>query len=170
MQKTRIRALCVTAMMTALSIIVERFFVPTFQGQPFRIDFGNIPILMCGIACGPFWAALCGAVGDILGCYFNGYAPFPLLTVTPLLVGLIPAFAAKANINRKVYFTALVFTYIAAEILWTPFGLSVMRGTAFGAEFAVNLPAACLQTVVDPIIIYCILKSRVIERTGMMSR
>lgn len=168
MQKSKIRSLCITSMMIALSIIVERLIVPTFQGQPFRIDFGNIPILVCGLACGPVFAGLCGAIGDILGCYFNGYAPFLLLTVSPVIVGLIPAFAAKSS--RRVYFAVLICTYIAAEILWTPFGLSLMRGTSYGAEFAINLPASLVQTVMDSVIIYCIIKSRILERTGIVSK
>ena len=170
MQKSRIRLLCVTAMMSSLSIIIERLIVPTFQGQPFRVDFGNIPILMCGIACGPLWAGVCGALSDILGCYFNGYAPFIPLTLTPVIVGVLPAFALKSNATRRLYYAVLVCAYIVAEIFWTPLGLSLLRGTAYSAEFAVNLAAACVQTVTDPIIIYCIIKSRILERTGMISR
>ncbi len=176
MQKQRIKAICMTAMMTALSIIIERLIVPTFQGQPFRFDLGNIPIVLCGVFCGPVYGALCGGISDILGCYFNGYAPFLPLTLSPVLVGAIPAvidrkcgrfFGHRKNIALYI---SLVATYVAAEIFWTPFGLSLMKGTRYGVEFAINFPAACIQTVVDIVLIYVILKSRIIERTGLVSK
>ncbi len=170
MQKYRIKPICITAMMTAMSIIVERMIVPTFQGQPFRFDLGNVPILVCGIACGPFWAGMCGVIGDILGCYFNGYAPFLPLTLSPLLVGVLPSFAVKMKKSRKVFFSSVVLTYLVAEIMWTPFALSMMKGTPYGAEFAVNLPAASIQTVVDIVLVYAIIKSRILERTGLVSK
>lgn len=168
--KQNIRFLTVTAMMTALSIIVERLIVPTFQGQLFRIDFGNVPILICAFVCGPFYGALCGVAGDILGCFFNSYAPFLPLTLTPFLVGFVPGFFEKKYNKTRLFFVSVIATYIAGEILWTPFALSLMKGTPFLPEFVINLPAAALQTVLDPVIVFIILKSRILEKTGVLSK
>ena len=169
MQKSKqnMRFLTITAMMTALSIIVERFFVPTFQGQPFRIDFGNIPILVCAFVCGPVYGALCGVLSDILGCIFNNYAPFLPLTLSPLLIGLVPGAFSKKYKSKKSFFIKIFVTYIIVEILWTPFGLCLMKGTPYFAEFGINLPAAALQTVIDPLIVFLIFKSRILEKMGV---
>lgn len=168
--KQNIRFLTITSLMTALSIIVERLIVPTFQGQPFRVDFGNVPILVCAFVCGPFYGALCGVAGDILGCFFNSYAPFLPLTLTPFLVGFVPgAFAKKYN-KTGLFFVAVLAAYVVGEILWTPFALSLMKGTPYFAEFGVNLPAAALQTVLDPVIVFLVIKSRILEKTGVLSK
>ncbi len=168
--KQNLRFLTITAMMTALSIVVERFIVPTFQGQPFRIDFGNIPILICAFVCGPVYGALCGVLGDVLGCIFNNYAPFLPLTVSPLLIGFVPGVFSKKYKSETVFFISVFVTYVIAEILWTPFGLSLMKGTPYFAEFVVNLPAASFQTVVDPLIVFLIFKSHILEKTEVLSK
>ena len=172
MQKNNksIRFLTITAMMTALSVVVERFIVPTFQGQPFRIDFGNIPILVCAFVCGPLYGALCGVLGDIIGCFFNSYAPFLPLTLSPFIVGFLPGLFSAKHKKLKVFFAMVLVAYVAAEILWTPYGLSLMKGTPYSAEFVINLPAATLQTVVDPLIVFLIIKSKVLEKTGVLSK
>lgn len=168
--RRNLKFLTITAMMTALSVIIERFIVPTFQGQPFRVDFGNIPILICAFVCGPVYGALCGVLGDIIGCFFNSYAPFLPLTVSPLLIGLIPGFFSKKSNVKTIFFMSVFMTYIIAEILWTPFGLAIMKGTPYLAEFVINLPAAAFQTVVDPLIVFLIFKSHILEKMGVLSK
>ena len=168
--KQNLRFLTITAMMTALSIIVERLIVPTFQGQPFRIDFGNIPILVCAFVCGPVYGALCGVLSDVLGCFFNSYAPFLPLTLTPFLVGFVPGLVAKKYFKTVQFFVSVIATYVVGEVSWTPFALGLMKGTPYFAEFVVNLPAAALQTVIDPVIVFVIIKSRILEKTGVLSK
>lgn len=168
MQKLKIKQICITAMMIALSIIIERLIIPTFQGQPFRIDFGNIPIIACSIVCGPFFGAVCGGVADMLGCQLNGYAAFLPLTLSPVIIGFFSGVAAKLRKKSLIFFASLIATYIAAEILWTPFGLYLLKGTSYAVEFSLNFPAALLQTIVDPILIYALLKSRILERTHLL--
>ncbi len=168
--KQNLRFLTITAMMTALSIIVERFIVPTFQGQPFRIDFGNIPILICAFVCGPVYGALCGVLGDVLGCIFNNYAPFLPLTVSPFLIGFVPGVISKKHKSETIFFVSVFVIYVIAEVLWTPFGLSLMKGTPYFAEFVMNLPAASIQTVVDPLIVFLIFKSHILEKTEVLSK
>ena len=169
-KKISVRYLTATAMMIAISIILERLIFPTFQGQPVRFDLGNIPIVICSVLCGPVYGLVCGIASDFIGCYLNGYAPFVPLMLAPAMVGFFPGVVSRITKKSPVFFGALVLIYIAAEILWTPFGLSLMKGTPYGADFSVNLPAAALQTVVDTLIIFVIFKSKILERTGLFKR
>ncbi len=168
MQKLKIKQICITAMMIALGIIIERLIIPTFQGQPFRIDFGNIPIISCSIVCGPFFGAVCGAISDMLGCQLNGYTAFLPLVLSPVIIGFFSGVAAKFRKKSFVFFAILIASYIVAEILWTPFGLYLLKGTSYAVEFTLNFPAALLQTIVDPILIYALLKSSILERTHLL--
>lgn len=167
MQKQKIKALCITAMMIALSIIIERMILPTFQGQTVRFDLGNIPIVVCSVVCGPLYGLLCGIVSDTLGCYLNAYAPFVPLMLSPAMVGFFPGVVSRFTKKTLPFFGFLILTYTAAEIFWTPFALSLMKGTAYTTEFSINLPVATLQTVVDTLVIFAIIKSRILERTGL---
>ena len=72
------------ALLVALDIILTRFL--SINTQFLRISLGMIPVAIAGIAFGPVWGGLCGAVGDVLGMLiFPSGAYFPGFTLTAAL-------------------------------------------------------------------------------------
>ena len=79
------------AMMIALNTVVNVYevnFTPTLK-------FGlTITVTsLAGLLTGFIGGAITGFLGDLLGCFIQGYAPIPLLSVSSTLMGLIPGLA-----------------------------------------------------------------------------
>ncbi len=135
------------ALLIALDVILTRFL--SIQTQFLRIGFGFLPIAVAGIAYGPVWGFICGAVGDILGMliYPTG-AYFPGFTLTAALTGVvfgILLYNNKTSIWRIVIASAIVcvFLNLLLDTLW----LNIMYGNAFFAilpgrliKCALNIP------------------------------
>jgi len=82
------KKIVLTAMLIALEIILTRFL--SIQTPIVRISFGFIPIVIIAIMCGPLFAGIGAAIGDIIGVsLFSAFAPFPGFTFTAFLAGVV---------------------------------------------------------------------------------
>lgn len=162
-KKANLKTITTAAMMAALSIILERFLpiTPPSNMMDIRITLSNIPIILTSALVSPIAGALCGIVSDLIGCFISGYAPFPLLTLAPLVMGLLPGIVLGKKGSYpfiKVLF-AVVITHILASVLITTFGLSVMRGVAFIPLLIARLPSMGINLVIDTVLVYILLKT-----------
>ena len=166
-KKSNIRALTQGAMMAALSIILERVIsiMPASNMMDIRISLSNVPIILAGIVISPVVGGICGVVSDIVGCFISGYAPFPILTLAPLIVGFLPGALirlCKWETNRqsfaKVAFVITV-SHIFASVHITTYGLSVMRGVPFVPMLITRLPSCGVNLFIDITLVYLLLKT-----------
>ena len=111
----------------------------------------------------------------MLGCFISGYAPYPALLLAPVLTGILPKliFTVLEKLRLKKYtlidtILAITLTNLIASVLWTTLGLSWMYGTTFTAQFILRFHVIILTTVFEIIIIYTLLKSKIIERTAKL--
>ncbi len=81
-----IDTLCRVSVLIALEVVLERFL--SFQTPLFRIGLGFVPLALCGIMYGPYWAAAAGCIADILGSFIAGLGFYPPITITAILTGL----------------------------------------------------------------------------------
>ena len=168
----RLRALAIGAMMAALSIVFERvlYITPASNALDFRIGLSNVPIILAGIAASPFIGAVCGVVSDIIGCFISGYAPFPLLTIAPLIMGFLPGFLLwiLCRNGKKYSFlkvaAAILITHIIASVLVTTIGLSVMNGTPFIPLLIERLPFCAINLAIDITLVYLLLKTQIFKK------
>lgn len=169
MFKFRLRQLTATAMLTALSIILERILsiTPASNTMDIRITFANIPIIIAGMLISPVMGAVCGVVSDLAGCIISGYAPFPILTAAPLVTGLVPALIVKAaGLDKKVdagfvykstvLVLAVTISHILSSVIITTYGLSVMRGVGYVPMLITRIPSMLIGLVIDAVMI-CVL-------------
>ena len=85
--KLPVRRIVECALLIALEIVLNRFVSFQLLGLKFGLSF--IPMALCGMLFGPWWAAGCYAVSDVLGYFFNPQgAYFPGFTLTCALMGL----------------------------------------------------------------------------------
>ncbi len=119
------------ALLIALDVILTRFL--SIQTQFLRIGFGFLPIAIAGIAYGPVWGLICGAVGDILGMLiYPSAAYFPGFTLTAALTGAvfgILLYNNKTSLVRIIIASAIVCICLnlGLDTLW----LHMMYGDAF---------------------------------------
>ena len=86
LKNINIRTLCRVSVLIALEIVLERFL--SIQTPFLRIGLGFVPLALCGIMYGPYWAAAAGGIADILGAFIAGLGFYPPITLTAILAGL----------------------------------------------------------------------------------
>lgn len=127
------------ALLSAISIILTRFFSFYVLDNTVRLGFGHIPILLAGILFGPFPGALAGIVSDLLGVLISpSYGFFPGFTIAAALTGLIPGllvkiFERKSLMGFKSIFGVVYLTEFFASILITTLSVSMYYGAPFKA-------------------------------------
>ena len=162
--KVSLKALTTGAMMATLSIILERVvaIMPASNMMDIRISLSNVPLILAGILVSPVIGGLSGVVSDIVGCFISGYAPFPLLTLAPLVIGFLPGALLCKKENGyafgKVFFS-IVVSHILASVLITTYGLSIMRGVHFVPMLLSRLPSCGINLIIDITLVYLILKT-----------
>lgn len=133
------------ALLVALDVILTRFL--SIQTQFLRIGFGFLPIAVAGIAYGPVWGFVCGAVGDILGMIiYPTAAYFPGFTLTAALTGVVFGlllYNNKTSIARIIIASVIVcvFLNLMLDTLW----LHIMYGDAFLAI----LPGRIIKCIIN---------------------
>ena len=175
-KKARLRAITAGAMMAALSIILERIIaiMPASNMMDIRISLSNVPIILAGILVSPLVGGICGIVSDIVGCFISGYAPFPILTAAPFVMGALPAlillFLGKNYKNDKTFAlwkvsVAITISHLIASVFITTLGLCVMRGSYFIPMLALRLPSIGINLVIDIVLVYLILRTPISKKT-----
>lgn len=132
------------ALLIAINVILTRFL--SIQTQFLRIDFGFLPVAFAGIAFGPFWGAVAGAAGDILGMIiYPTDTYFPGFTLTALLTGVIFGLLYRKKITfvRVLIVSAVVCLVLnlCLDTLW----LDIM----YGNGFFVILPARVIKCIIN---------------------
>lgn len=137
--------LACSALLIALDIILTRFLA--INTQFLRISLGMIPVAVAGMAFGPLWGGLVGAIGDILGMLiFPSGAYFPGFTVTAALTGIVYAlFVYKKEAKVISIALASVIVCIGLNLLLDTLWLNIM----YGSGFLAILPARAVKCIIN---------------------
>jgi len=164
--KSNLQKLTAGAMMAALSIILERILaiMPASNMMDIRISLSNVPLILAGVLVSPLVGGIAGIVSDIVGCFISGYAPFPILTIAPFVMGFLPGMPLRlCKTEAKLSFLkvtlAVAVSHIAASVIITTFGLSVMRGIGFIPMLITRLPSMGINLVIDIVLVYLLVKT-----------
>ena len=99
-----LRALCMAAMLAAMAVVLGYLAKLLFGTGPFRITFENLPIIFGGLLFGPFMGAVMAVVADLCSCLFSGQAPYPLISVGTMTIGLASGFLGNYLLLMDVLF------------------------------------------------------------------
>lgn len=169
--KTRTtRTLVSLALLCAMEIILARFCVIWITNSV-KITFEAIPILLAGLLFGPVAGALVGAASDILGSAFlSGLGWMPALTVTPILLGVLPGLLRPILLKHPTMPRLFAVTFpgfILGSMLWTTCWLSALYSTPLPALLMVRIPLYCVIGSLDTMAVYCLYRSGAFQRTGL---
>ncbi len=82
------RTISQIAAFIALEIVLNRFC--SFNTMGLKIGFAFVPIALCAMLYGPWWAAVAGALSDIVGANLFPLGPyFPGFTVVAAMMGAV---------------------------------------------------------------------------------
>lgn len=132
--KNKVKALIVTGLLAAISVVLLGFsvMVPLAGLPALRLSFFEIPIIIAGILYGPIAGALCGITSDLLGFLLFPKGPFfPGFTVSAALWGVIPGILFMINKSGKIKFNynllnSISILLIAAGVIGVLFSKGVL--------------------------------------------
>lgn len=101
MKKLNVKTIVFAAVLVAMNLVLSRVLAINI-GSTLRITVSATPIYLASLWFGPLVGGICGGLGDLLGCLVQGYAPNPLILVSSVLAGVIPAVFKKYVFRDKV--------------------------------------------------------------------
>lgn len=152
-----VTTIAVIGVFIALEIILERMFAIN-AGDFIRLSFGKICVILVGMWFGPLAGALTGGISDIIGALMQGYGVNPLITLSAVTWGVIPAIARvfmKGSTAKKlgIFAVSMVITSALCNLVITPLGLVMYYGTDYRAiiglrviQFAIATPIYIILT------------------------
>jgi len=86
-KKIPVRRIAECALLIALEVVLNRF--ASFQVLGLKIGLSFVPMALCAMLFGPWWAAVCYGLSDLIGALLFPFgAYFPGFTLTCALMGI----------------------------------------------------------------------------------
>ena len=140
------------AFLIALDVILTRFL--SIQTQFLRIGFGFLPVVIAGMAYGPVWGGLCGAIGDLLGMLIYPSGPFfPGFTITAALTGIVFGLILYKKRSLLRVFIASAIVCIALNLFLDTLWLDILYGSGYIALLPARIIKCALNIPIYTIII-----------------
>jgi len=163
----------ITAACIALSVILPMAF-HSIQNAGSIFSPIHMPVLLCGLICGPAFGLLCGLVGPLLSSLFTGMptmAYLPPMMVELAFFGLVGGLMINLIRTRKLYvdlYISLVVAMIAGRVvagiakalIFAPGSYSMAVWTT--SYFVTAWPGIIIQLALIPMIIFALMKARII--------
>ncbi|NCA66720.1 MAG: ECF transporter S component [Clostridia bacterium] len=179
MKKIKVRDMTITAMFIALGVIFPYIFhTAQISGQMFLPM--HIPVLLCGIICGPFLGGICAIATVPLCSVLTGMPPiYPMGTI---MIFELVAYAVSAGIlfrlikKLKINLIASLYITLIASMLigrgvyglvaYIVYGV-IGNGYAFKAfitsAFVTGLPGIAIQLALIPWLYILLKKAKLID-------
>ena len=169
-----VKKICVAAVCLALCCVLPGAFHSLGLGTAFSPL--HIPVLLCGIVCGPVFGVLCGIVGPVLSSVVTGMPGVQMLvSVVPelmtygLVTGLLMKLVHTGKIHADLYLSlgsAMVAGRIvggaAKALFYLGSGESFTLAVWVSSYFASTLPGILCHLILIPILVLMLEKAKVI--------
>ena len=96
-----VRTMVLMGMLIAMEIVMERWIAIPI-GDINRVSLGKCVVILSGLWLGPVGGAIVGMISDIIGALISGFAIAPLITVSSMMWGIIPALT-KPLIRKRFF-------------------------------------------------------------------
>ncbi len=171
MKSKKLRALIITAIFAAMSIVLGKFLqIPI--GDSIRISFENLPIMLASFMFGPIYGGACGLVADLLGCVLRGYSIIPLITVAAFLMGVIPGTLTR-YVFRKDKTPYVIISGMISHVVCSMAIKTFALHTVYGMAYEVLIPSRTLiytvTGIVESYLCVLLMKNRVIRKNMLGS-
>ena len=130
----------------------------------------HIPVLLCGLLCGPVYGLGCGILAPLLSHLFTGMPPTAML---PSMLCELAAYGMLSGILIRVIrtkwnllnlYTALIGAMICGRII-----NGVLNALIFNAgkySFLQAIPGIVIQLALIPLLVLALQKARLADRAG----
>lgn len=172
-QMTAVKKSIITAVCIALCVVLPQAFhaIPNAGVVYSPI---HIPVLLCGLICGPYFGILCGMAGPLLSALFTGMpaaAILPQMVIECAVYGFTAGLMMKLVSTRKIYadlYISLAIAMLSGRIIaGIAKALIFARGDFTVSAWAVSyfvtsLPGAVIQLILIPFVVFALIKAKLI--------
>ncbi len=158
-----VRTVVLLGLLTALTIVCERFLV--WQTPISRISLAFLPKAICGAMLGPIYSALICGVSDIVGFISVPQpGPFnPIITLASVLRGLIYGFLLYKKHDMKRIVLAALLDHLVAGMIVTTFALSIFIKNPISQVFLNTRVTSCLVGFAIEIIVFVLISDKLFD-------
>lgn len=162
MKKLNGRTIVFAAVLVAMNLVLSRVLAINI-GPTIRITISATPIYLASLWFGPLVGGICGGLGDLLGCLIQGYAPNPLILVSSVLSGVLPAvfkkYVFRDRINTWKIAVMLIVNEIIGSLGFTVLGLHVYYATPWSVLYATRTLQTIALTIANTILVSLLYQS-----------
>lgn len=173
MKKVNLNKLIITGMSIALCTVMPLAFHAIPDGGKMFSPM-HMPVLICAIACGFQYGAICGAVGPIISSLTTGLPAMGNLApmvIECMAYGIIAGIMMKfVRTRSKVFnlYASLVVAMICGRIIAgiakaLYFSPGITLDSWISAYFVISLPGIIVQLLLIPPIVYALDKAKLIK-------
>lgn len=170
MKKINAKTLTIAGFLIALNIVLSRIVA-----IPGLVNFGGFPIIFAGVALGPVFGGIVGAVGDVVSFIIRPTGAFlPHFVLTSALTGIIPGLVANLLKNEirdpKLWkvFVSILTGQIITSVLMVPYFRQILFGQPFMVNFLRTLPKQAINIPVYSVIIVVLVKA--LSKAGALAK
>jgi len=157
MKKLNVKTIVFAAVLVAMNLVLSRVLAINI-GSTLRITVSATPIYLASLWFGPLVGGICGGLGDLLG-----YAPNPLILVSSVLAGVIPAvfkkYVFKDKVNTWKIAVMLIVHGIVGSLGFTVVGLHVYYATPWSVLYATRVIQTIALTIANTILVSVLYQS-----------
>ena len=157
MSKFTTRTLTLTALLTALEIVLSRFL--SISAWNMKIGFAFVPVVIAALLLGPVWAGVTAALADFLGAVLFPVGPyFPGFTLTAFLMGAVYGLFLNRRQSIGRILAAVAVHQLALSLLLNTLWISLLYGSPYGPLLITRLPQCVLLAVVQIVVIQALVR------------
>lgn len=172
---SQIKKLTVTALCAALCVVLPIAFHLIPEGGSLFSPM-HIPVLLCGLACGPVWGLACGLVGPALSSFITGMpnaAYLPPMLVELAFYGLVCGLGMR--IVRTGRLTADIYISLVSAMLIGRIAAGLAKGFIFArgaftiglwaaSYFVSSVPGIIAHLIIVPVLYAALYKAGLVKR------
>ncbi|MDD4849545.1 MAG: ECF transporter S component [Gemmiger sp.] len=174
---TKTKNLVFTAVCAALCVVLPIAFHTIPNAGSVMLPM-HIPVLLCGLACGPVYGLACGLVGPVLSSLLTGmpgaaYLPAMLceLAVYGLVSGLLLRVIKTGKPVLNLYIS-LLGAMLAGRVAYGVLNAVIFRAGQYSlpiwltSAFVTSLPGIAIQLVILPALILALRRAKLLNLPG----
>ncbi|MBE6683668.1 MAG: folate family ECF transporter S component [Ruminococcaceae bacterium] len=159
--KTNIKKLAISALMTALCIVIGLVCKRFLTFGAIRVTFENLPILLAGYLLGPIYGGAVGIAADLVSAPLSGFGINPVITLgaasVGVIAGLLSGYIMKTN-GFLHTLTATLASHAVGSMIIKSLGL-LMYGYAW-QMLALRIPLYFVIGIAEAYAVYILLKNK----------
>lgn len=140
-------------MLVAVEVVLSRFC--SISTQFGKIGFAFIPLAVCGMLFGPWWACLAGGLADFIGAILFPIGPyFPGFTLSNALTGMLfGLFLHRRSGSWKSVLPVVAINNLIISLFLSTYWLHLLYGSPYLGLLPTRLGQAVIMIVLEFVVI-----------------